>query len=232
MLRTLGGTQLPGDRTGTLLSQLKRNTSSDWGRGWLQLKQFYKHPWAEVGCGGKRFPDSWQQSRHLRHRERKRRKGPPQVLRIRKEEALIGSSAGVSNPPVLSGNKALGANDERIFSKAAGGCAPGRPGVPEEPRAQRAGHPGAALTGRPSRLSARRGAQRPPLAPPLRGHPTWALRADREHRGPGRTCPSRTPRVAAWVLARIFKDAASSDTTRHVTSLSQTRTRCNLQSDL
>lgn len=133
---------------------------------------------------------------------------------------------------MLSGNKALGANDERIFSKEAGGCAPGRPAVPEGPRAQRAGHPGAALTGRPSRLGARKGAQRPPHAPPLRGRPTWALRAGREHRGPGRTCPSRTPRAAAWVLARIFKDTASSDTTRRVTSLSQTRTRCNLRSDL
>lgn len=52
-LNSHGGTRLSGDMIGTLLSQLKRSTSSEGGEGGgLHLREVYKHPglgWAVEG---------------------------------------------------------------------------------------------------------------------------------------------------------------------------------------
>lgn len=129
-----------------LLSQLRKNWSSVWGRGWLQFKQSYKHPWAEVDCRMKRVLGSCQQNRHLRHREREKERGDHlQVLRIWKQEALTGSSVDpLTSPPVLSGKKPLGAKGWPCSTRARG---PGRGEsqleAPTEPRMAESGsaHP-------------------------------------------------------------------------------------------
>lgn len=66
--------QLSSEALSWAISEWTKGTTDLQPETWLQLKQSHKHLWAHVDCRVKHFPGGCQQNRHLRHRERERKR--------------------------------------------------------------------------------------------------------------------------------------------------------------
>lgn len=165
----------------------------------------------------KRFLGSCQQNRHLRQREtekEKERGDHLQALRIWKQEAPTASSVDpLTSPPVLSGNKPLGAKARLCSTQAHG---PGSSG--ESQRAAPTGAP----TGEPR--PAERGSAPPSPPDPAPRHAGSTQQSTQCLQGRFVTMQLLRPGFlhaedGAWLLAQILKKHSLCHTHHHVTRL-------------